>query len=620
VNNYQAGLHVITVRGELGDEQTDLWWSQSANGRHWTVPKVLPTNSASDDFAPRLIRAEDGSLQLFWLSNRRGFGWEIWTSRYNRKTSKWEQASRIPTDAFVRTGVERSTGELATTLLHFGITQDRRGRWVLAFYAKANRKLIILVSADAKSWQFASQVPARQVVFNPAVIEDRSGRYRLVAIDGEAKLVLWSSNDLKRWQQRKFVINDYRFPELASTHPLTLFSESSGRLLVLLSDGSYGLQYTRFQPDAGVPSVDLVKDAGLQTYAAASLGQGNYLVALRGNDVIRFQQYRTFRAPENAANSRQSRVYVESSSDTVGRRWQRIFARERWILPDVTTVGAAADGRVWWGIETGVMALKDGDFFFSDVAGGFFHHDVTHIVPCGSRVAFASSTLRAPVLGFAERSRGSGRFAIRSQQLKNMRGRITAVTCAMDETLYVGTEKGDVLGFDEREVVMEQRLNDESVTAIAFDRATASVWVGTAAGRLYQSGSRLQEVRLPPTATGPIRALAVDRTARLWAATGNAGLHRRSRKGWLHIAPGTTRLPYTAIGSIRADTEDGVWLLPHPGIRSIGLAHFRRDETELLNPPDRRLEAPTGLSVGPDGDIWLGTAYHGVYKLERDSL
>jgi len=620
-NNDKAGLHVITVRGELGGEHTDLWWSRSTDATRWTRPVPLTTNSSSDDFDPRLVRAEDGSLRLFWLSNRRGLGWEIWTSRYAATDDKWDQASRVPLDSFVRTGLESSPGELATALLPYAVTQDRRGRWVLVYFSKQAKRLVVLLSSDAKDWRIASQIPAGSAAFNPAIIEDRSGRYRLAAMDREAKLVLWSSNDLQRWRQRRFVLNDYRFPELASTHPLTLFSEAPDRLLLLVSDATFGLQYARFHPDTDAPEVDLVKDAGLEAYAATSLGQGSYLVALRHNDEIRFQQYRAFHAPANGDNPRRSRIYVESTQDTEGRRWQRIFARERWILPDVTTVGAARNGRVWWGIESGVMSLRNGDFFFSDVALGFFHHYVTDIVPCGARTAFTSSTLDAPVLGFAERAGGGSRpFAVRSENLSKLRGGITAVTCTADDTLYVGTDNGDVVGRNSGKVIMRQHLADESVTAIAYDESTDTLWVGTAAGHLYRSGSRLGRVDLPSTATGPIHALAVDRTGQLWAAAGDTGLHRRSGGAWSHIGPGSRRLPYTTIGSIRADAEEGIWMIPHPRIRSVGLAYLRRDDTVIFNPPDRRLEAPTGLSIGRDGDIWLGSAFHGVYKLERGSL
>ena len=71
---------LVTVRGELGGDPTDLYFSSSTQGKSWSAPQPLSLNSAAEDFDPRLIEAEDGKLRLAWLSNRRGRGWELWMS------------------------------------------------------------------------------------------------------------------------------------------------------------------------------------------------------------------------------------------------------------------------------------------------------------------------------------------------------------------------------------------------------------------------------------------------------------------------------------------------------------------------------------------------------------
>lgn len=78
--NRRGALFLVTVLGELDGEPTDLWWSQSQDGSRWSELSLLPINSASEDYNPRLILAEDGSLWLFWISTRRGLGWELWAS------------------------------------------------------------------------------------------------------------------------------------------------------------------------------------------------------------------------------------------------------------------------------------------------------------------------------------------------------------------------------------------------------------------------------------------------------------------------------------------------------------------------------------------------------------
>ena len=608
------GLHLVAVRGELGGSQTDLWWTRSVDGDDWTRMRALVVNSQSDDFAPQLVQAEDGALRLFWLSDRRGRGWEIWTSELARAGERWTPARRVPLEQHQETGLAQHRGELATDLLHFGVTQDRRGRWLLAYQSRPAKQIVVLASIDAEQWHEVGRAPSWDVAYNPTLIEDRGGVYRMVAVGPDAHLHLWSSNDLVRWRHRAAEINDYWYADVAATHPMQLNSEAPGLLLLLLSDATYGLQHARFNPDTETPKLDLVKDVGLEPYAATALGDGRYLVVQRRQDEFEVRRYTRFHAPRNADNPRQAAIYVESTEDAAGRQWERIFARRRTIQPDVTTVGASPDGRIWWGIETGVMARKGEQFFFADVAKGFFHHYVTDIVPCGRRTAFASRFLDAPVLGFALPRNDARQFDLKSRKLARARGRVTALACGKGGRLLVGTGDGDVLTIKGTTVVDRVQIPG-GVTALAA--GPSAVWIGTGDGRLFRD---LQPVALPDSAAGPVHALTVDADGQLWAAFGGSGLHRFDGRSWHQLAGERSGVPYRSIGAIAPDPRGGVWLIAHPQVRSSGLVHVHDSETNVYNPPDRLLHAPTGLSIGPDGDVWIGTAFDGVYKLERSSL
>ena len=106
--------------GEQAVETAVVGPAKGDDGRAWSALEPLPVNSASDDFAPRLVRAEDGSLRLFWLSSRRGLGWEIWNAR-QPAGGRWSDARRVPLESLVPAGLDAGRRELATDLLGYGV-------------------------------------------------------------------------------------------------------------------------------------------------------------------------------------------------------------------------------------------------------------------------------------------------------------------------------------------------------------------------------------------------------------------------------------------------------------------------------------------------------------------
>lgn len=181
--DHAQGLQLLFAKGDLGTEQTDLWGSNSIDGRQWSSPVRLTFNSLSDDFLPQLLRAEDGSLRAFWISNRRGLGWELWTSV--RTQDNWDPALRVPLESF---GANRTPSDHASTkLLHYA-NQDRRGQWILAVRAQKKKTIVILVSVDGESWIQKGTIKAPFAFINPEIVEDARGRYRLLAFGKGSRL------------------------------------------------------------------------------------------------------------------------------------------------------------------------------------------------------------------------------------------------------------------------------------------------------------------------------------------------------------------------------------------------------------------------------------------------
>ena len=372
-NSYGRGLDLVFVRGELGGNPTDLWGSHSADGTRWTSPQQLAVNSASEDYAPRLLRSERGDLRLFWLSDRRGAGWEIWTSLKPGPDTPWQAPSRIPLD---RTDDDSTApGQNGPRgLIDYAVTQDRSGRWLVASVEAGQSRIFLTISEDGTAWKPVGELSAPATIGALVLTQHTSGRYLLGGTTSDHRIRLWRSNDIRQWQRLR-LRGDRHFTNSygpAAGYPSQLFAEPAGQLLLVVSDFKFGLRYARFDPDRGTVNLDLIKDAGLEAYAIAALQDGSYVIALEKPDGIDLRRYRSFQSPHNGDNPPSKPIYTEVEVDRAGNRWHRTFARSRFIAPDVTAIAGEADGRVWWGIETGIMSVKDGDFFFQEVKQPFF--------------------------------------------------------------------------------------------------------------------------------------------------------------------------------------------------------------------------------------------------------
>ncbi len=627
VSSFGRGLDAIFVQGDLGGNPTDLWGSHSGDGRRWTSPQRLTINSASQDYAPRLLRGERADLRLFWLSDRRGAGWEVWTSLKTGPEAPWQAASRIllerPEDDRRATPQSGPGG-----LLDYAVTQDRSGRWIVATVGAGQSRIFLTISEDGTTWQPAGELSAPTTIRALVLTQDSSGRYLLGGTTSDGRVRLWLSNDIRQWQMLRLRgarhFTDHFGP---SNYPSQLFAEPTGQLLLVVSDAQFGLRYARFNPDRGTINFDLVKDAGLEAYAIAAQQDGSYLVALEQPDGIDLRRYQRFQSPHNGENPPNKPIYTEVEVDRAGNRWHRTFAKARYIAPDVTAIAGDANGRVWWGIESGVMSVKGRDFFFQDASMGFFTHNVAHIRPCGDAVYFAALDNDQDRLAMARASRGVGYganrqtgYAVEVVSLPDSGGAVTALFCNASPatetpTLLVGTENGDVLAVNHHEVLWHRQLESRAaVTAIAAT-AEGVPYAATSTGDLYQFEDETVRQLAQPGDPAPISALTVDRSGRLWIGRDGKGLYRRDANGWTRGVPDT--FPYQSVAALHADPESGVWVLPAPDVTSVGLAHVTDTGFQLFNPPSRRLARPIDIDVFDHRHVWIGTALNGFYRLER---
>ena len=616
------GYFLVAAKGSLSAGDTDLWLAQSEDGKAWQDLAPMELNSQSNDFSPQLVAAEDGGMRLFWISDRRGLGWELWTSALEKNGKRWSQASRVPFGQFVTYNAGDAM-KVAGGLLDFAALQDKQGRWLLAIPSTGGG-IGLVSSSDGLEWKRAGEAGFGERFFNPVLFQDATGVHWLAALDGEAVLRLMRSADLQKWTVKGYALGSYsrhwssggsgNYGSLSQIagFPLRLFDGDDGGLTLLFSDTMTGLQYAHFLPDTQEIVPDLVRAVTMEPYDAVKKARGDWLVAVWQGDDIVLRHYNTFAFPENGTNAARDPLYHETEHDDAGNRWDRRIARTRYVMPDVTAVGAAQDGRAWWGIETGVMSLKGTDFYVADVSMGFFYHQATDIVPCGSKTFFASRSLARPVVGVIS----SGWFTNKTDKimLPSLKGRITAISCAGDGEIYVGTSGGDVARVAGAGIVYRHHVEDARITAVASGEQGG--WAGTASGGLYRF-MKEGAVREDFQAQGqsfPVAGIAAGAQT-TWVATSGGGVYRKAG-AWRQFTPENSAFPYATPGKIKA-AGDGLWVMPDAYTLSRGIGFFDGEKAALYNPPSHDIFDMVDFDVAPDGAVWLGSESTGIYRLER---
>lgn len=211
----------------------------------------------------------------------------------------------------------------------------------------------------------------------------------------------------------------------------------------------------------------------------------------------------------------------------------------------------------------------------------------------------------------------------------------------------------------------EQGLPNEIATSVAQD-GDGFLWVGTLAGLARWDGYRFRVYKADPAQPTAlpdnfIQTLHADAAGRLWIGTSGAGLVRyeRASNSFTTLPVGPAGLSHVSVNSIIDDGSGGLWVGSNGGLDHVdgssaaiqrlpgeaaGLAGqqvlsllrgrdgslwvgteaglFRR---EVRAPRFAAVPLPTGarqprtLSLYEDslGQVWIGTAQHGAFRMAR---
>lgn len=619
-------LWIIYANGNLNASTMDLWGTHSNDGKTWQRPELLTINSLSNDFSPKLVRSEDGIFHLFWLSQRRGFGWELWQSMYSKDVMSWSSAQLVNTkesDLEIKNDATQFVDPPS-----FSVIQDKNGVWIVAFCDQSTNKINLLKSKDARKWDNSQKIVMNGVTFNPALFQDRFNNYWLAAIDTQGMLHMMKSYDLKTWSEKKINLGShsrhwsdtsysgYEWLSQIVGYPLTLSEDSFGNLILIFSDTKTGLQFARFSPDEENPMPDLIRDISLEPYAVHKSGKDQWLiVSWQGSELVT-RQYKNFLFSDNKKNNDRNPIYLESEQDEKGNIWERRFARTRYVLSDTTAVSSSSDGRVWWGMETGTMSIKDESFFVSDVSMGFFNHFVTNIITCGDTTYFSSYTLDKPIIGSIRNSNLSEKS--NKIFIPELKASITAMTCDLENHLVLGTSKGMVgILSDSHELSsIYETLNGSISDLIVLENN--EILAGSFDGSLFKI-SKNGLTTLPFQAYGPkfpVSSISQGH-AILWVGTIGGGLYALENNRWHHYSSYNSNFPYDSIKKIQSDSK-GVWFIPSYHILSKGLGYFDTISTEFFNPPSHIIEDINDFDIAADRSIWLGSATSGIYRFKKN--
>lgn len=195
--------------------------------------------------------------------------------------------------------------------------------------------------------------------------------------------------------------------------------------------------------------------------------------------------------------------------------------------------------------------------------------------------------------------------------------------------IWIGSQDG-LSRFDGNEFRVYKSVRDDPwslsqnhVWALAADR-DGGLWVGTQAGGLNRYDPALDRFTSyrsnagNPNSLGSnhVSALLVDRDERLWVASSGGRIQWFDRQALNMVdtpfkAPAELRqvrcMMQSADGGIWFGARDGLWRVEPDGH---GLREIRAGASLPLD--------VHALAQTPDGDIWVGTAESGLYRLEGD--
>jgi ligand-binding sensor domain-containing protein len=152
-------------------------------------------------------------------------------------------------------------------------------------------------------------------------------------------------------------------------------------------------------------------------------------------------------------------------------------------------------------------------------------------------------------------------------------------------------------------------LPDDQVLAVAA-ASDGSTWFGTQQGAArFLGGGWISYTVQTGYAMGQIAQIAVAADGSLWFAAQQGAWLYDARRDSLYPVQG--ELPDGRVQALAPGPDGSVWFLTPKGI-----LRFADSRWLPVNFPDQ--EFITCLAMAANGDLWLGTRLHGVYRLSGD--
>jgi signal transduction histidine kinase/CheY-like chemotaxis protein/ligand-binding sensor domain-containing protein len=279
------------------------------------------------------------------------------------------------------------------------------------------------------------------------------------------------------------------------------------------------------------------------------------------------------------------------------------YAHDVWTnkngLPEmsVSAMVQTRDGFLWLGTEEG-LARFDGVRFVA-----FDHKNVSSLAsPITALLPGRDGSLWIGTEEDGLVQMKDHKFTVYSQREGLASGSVTGMWSDSDGTIWITTKHGTSL-WKNGKLVPAPNLVEERVRDLLRD-AAGNLWIGTAKGlvRLSPSGGRTTYTTQEGLLSNHITAVVQDRRGTLWIATDN-GLHTLLDGKMSRYSMGGA-IPYPFIQKLLEDRDGNLWI----GTASIGLFRLNSDGlTHYTMGEGLSDEHIQSLLEDRDGNLWVGT-------------
>ncbi|MDX1454861.1 MAG: diguanylate cyclase [Gammaproteobacteria bacterium] len=205
-----------------------------------------------------------------------------------------------------------------------------------------------------------------------------------------------------------------------------------------------------------------------------------------------------------------------------------------------------------------------------------------------------------------------------------------AIWLATSGGLWQVTSIGEVLNRYTRNANDSNSLSLNQVNTVLRD-SNGVLWIGTRDGlnKLDERSGEFQRFYNEPSdptslSSNLIYELFEDQSGTLWVGTFygvNIKRQRGTQFGLLKNNPNSGRsILDNTIFSITSDNTGRYWIGSAEGISVVDAASGRIDIIDEVTSDDGQPPYVITLELGPEGDIWAGTVFNGLHRIDTDTL